>query len=375
MTDKEKIKKLQKTLRELKKETKKKLENAEETNQFLESVVQGYENTLNLGDSERLFQESMLKAYEKTVDLGKQELISAYDTISAFERIGELSRDELMEMRSEVERLKTGNISLGREIGVILNEDSDNEDKILQEFEAIHKRSGDDFYIDLFKILVNLTFTREKAEFYWNEILKHMNSLNIKVGRKIGFRVSLLDYFININKFLRNPKIIELRFYERTMKYALIDELTGVYNRKYLDICLSSELNRSKRYNEVLTVLLLDIDNFKKFNDTYGHMEADKILEKMGKILKKSCREEDTICRYGGEEFIVICPETNSKGVVVIAERIREFLKEEGNSITVSGGVASYPLDAETEHELLKRADKAMYTSKFNGKNCITIYG
>ncbi|MCK5268284.1 MAG: hypothetical protein KAR07_08955, partial [Spirochaetes bacterium] len=84
MTDKEKITKLQKTLRELKKETRKKLEDAEETNQFLESVVQGYENTLNLGDSERLFQESMLKAYEKTVDLGKQELLDAYDTISAF---------------------------------------------------------------------------------------------------------------------------------------------------------------------------------------------------------------------------------------------------------------------------------------------------
>jgi two-component system, cell cycle response regulator len=156
-----------------------------------------------------------------------------------------------------------------------------------------------------------------------------------------------------------------------------IDELTGLYNYRYLDVVLERELKRAERYDSTLSVLFLDIDFFKMVNDMFGHLIGSKVLREMGALVRKSVRDVDAVIRYGGDEFTVVLVETGVEGAAVVAERIRQsiaaytFGKDEGLDIklTVSLGYACAPLDASTKAELLELADQAMYRGKAGGKN------
>ncbi|MCP3869655.1 MAG: GGDEF domain-containing protein, partial [Gammaproteobacteria bacterium] len=123
--------------------------------------------------------------------------------------------------------------------------------------------------------------------------------------------------------------------------------------------------------------LMIDLDDFKKINDTRGHLFGDDVLKRLATILASISREEDVPCRYGGEEFIVVLPETNASGALRFAERLRSemrgdvFFRE--NKISYSGGVASYPTNGATVESLLNNADKALYEAKFSGKDCYKV--
>jgi two-component system cell cycle response regulator len=149
---------------------------------------------------------------------------------------------------------------------------------------------------------------------------------------------------------------------------AVRDGLTGLFNRRYFNELINIESNRLKRYPSVLSLLMLDIDNFKNYNDTQGHLAGDELLKGFGKLLKSSARASDIICRYGGEEFVIMLPQTDKKGAQIIAERLRVqvglYLPT-----TVSIGVASYPDDAIELIKLVDKADGALYQAKKTGKN------
>ena len=149
---------------------------------------------------------------------------------------------------------------------------------------------------------------------------------------------------------------------------AVRDGLTGLFNRRYFNELLGIESNRLKRYPSVLSLLMLDIDNFKNYNDTQGHLAGDELLRGFGKLLKSSARASDIMCRYGGEEFVIMLPQTDKKGAQIIAERLRVqvglYLPT-----TVSIGVASYPDDAIELIKLVDKADGALYQAKKTGKN------
>jgi diguanylate cyclase (GGDEF)-like protein len=126
---------------------------------------------------------------------------------------------------------------------------------------------------------------------------------------------------------------------------------------------------------------MMDIDNFKSFNDTYGHQLGDKVLKDVASAVKKTSRTEDIAARYGGEEFVIILPETDSRQAMIIAERIRASVAEieipHGNQklhVTISLGVAAFPLHASEKETLIHSADAALYTSKHRGKNCVTLF-
>lgn len=161
---------------------------------------------------------------------------------------------------------------------------------------------------------------------------------------------------------------------------AVTDGLTKLFIHRYFQQKLQSELRRSERYNHPTSVIITDIDFFKKFNDTYGHQVGDFVLEETARVFKRSVREVDIACRYGGEEFAVVLPETDSEGALLMAERIREdiekhdFKDENGKTykVTISVGVATYPDNAKDNTSLVKAADKALYESKENGRNCVT---
>ena len=171
--------------------------------------------------------------------------------------------------------------------------------------------------------------------------------------------------------------------YARAKNLVNIDDLTGLYNYRYLDLTLGREIKRAERYGSHVSVLFMDLDNFKVVNDTHGHLVGSRLLSEVGSLLKQSVREEDTVIRYGGDEYTVILVETDAAGAENVAERIRKsieghlFLDDEGLKIrvTASLGCACYPEDASTRTELMELADQAMYRGKANGKNLVYHIG
>jgi len=169
--------------------------------------------------------------------------------------------------------------------------------------------------------------------------------------------------------------------YEYVKKTAITDGLTGVFNHRYFYERFKRELDWSKHHELPVSLLMIDIDNFKKYNDTYGHVAGDKLLKIIADILRFCTRDEDIIARYGGEEFAVLLMGVGKKVACKIAERIRESIDSESyldpnenyGPVTVSIGVSSCPEDAKTVAELVNLADKALYISKKNGKNQVSF--
>lgn len=250
------------------------------------------------------------------------------------------------------------------------------EEALLEEFER--KRSqGDPLYSSLLYLLTHLNFTERQAARHWKKVLAHRDALKAAVGRDPGLRVAILDYFVNVSRELRNPKVIELAIYERTERSAVTDGLTGLYNHAFFLQALRQEVLRSKRHGLRAALLLLDLDNFKRVNDERGHVEGDRVLMKAAAVVREGVREIDVAARYGGEEFAVLLPDTSRLGAFVVAERIRRRIEERfarGRSeVTVSGGIAVFPDDASTPADLIVQADAGLYGAKAAGKNRILL--
>ncbi len=162
------------------------------------------------------------------------------------------------------------------------------------------------------------------------------------------------------------------------------DGLTELYNHRFFQQLLDTEVSRAERYQRVVSLLMIDIDDFKQFNDSHGHPAGDVLLRTLARLLKRSSRNCDFVARYGGEEFAVIVPEVRTDSASRMSERLRrlvaetEFEGEEampGGRLTISIGVATYPTQAENKTELLEHADQALYRAKSAGKNCVAVFG
>ncbi len=172
------------------------------------------------------------------------------------------------------------------------------------------------------------------------------------------------------------------QLYEMVVHKSHTDSLTNLWNHGFFQHTLALELAKTRETNSALSLLIIDIDNFKQINDTYGHQNGDIILLELATILKDSSRDVDYVCRYGGEEFSMILTQTAREQAFLIAERIREriahhqFPKQplfHNLTVTVSIGLATFPTDAQSQIELIARADKAMYIAKFAGKNRTSV--
>ena len=165
---------------------------------------------------------------------------------------------------------------------------------------------------------------------------------------------------------------------QKFRELSITDDLTRLYNSRHFFYQINKEIERTNRYEHPLSLLMLDLDNFKKYNDTFGHIAGDEVLEKAGGILRDSLRKTDTAYRYGGEEFVILLPETKGEEALHFAERIRQAFESQDLTtpekqnilVTVSIGVAQYEIGEEI-NTLIKRADKNMYTAKNKGKNRI----
>jgi diguanylate cyclase (GGDEF)-like protein len=155
---------------------------------------------------------------------------------------------------------------------------------------------------------------------------------------------------------------------EYLVDLAVRDGLTGLFNRRYFNELINLEVNRIKRSPASLSLLMLDIDNFKNYNDEQGHPAGDVLLKGIAKVFKSTVRAVDSVCRYGGEEFIIILSQTDKKGAQIIAERIRVQVSLYLPT-TVSIGIATLPDDAQEIEQLIEKADSALYQAKKSGKN------
>ncbi len=169
--------------------------------------------------------------------------------------------------------------------------------------------------------------------------------------------------------------------YERVQKLSITDGLTKLYSHRYFKQRLEEELVLAGRYDSPLSLLILDIDHFKRYNDTYGHVAGDHVLMQVANILKEQADVTHLVARYGGEEMVVIAPETTKEKALELAERIRVKIKAfvfavgaETTGVTVSVGVATFPKDAETSTDLIGNADQALYAAKNKGRDQVIAY-
>jgi diguanylate cyclase (GGDEF)-like protein len=171
--------------------------------------------------------------------------------------------------------------------------------------------------------------------------------------------------------------------YERARRIAITDQLTGLYNFGYFLDRLKEERARAERYQRLLSLIIFDLDHFKVYNDTHGHPAGNEVLRIIARILHEHSREGDIVARYGGEELVIVLPETTRREATEVAERIRrmveatsfrEMQSQPEGCITLSAGVATYPVDAADEEELVQRADQSLYQAKHDGRNRVVSY-
>ncbi|WP_165916401.1 GGDEF domain-containing protein [Marinisporobacter balticus] len=204
----------------------------------------------------------------------------------------------------------------------------------------------------------------------------------------IAWIASFINYYKYVKEFI-NQKIIETnnqelkakteqiqKMNEKLTEFSIKDGLTNIYNRRKLNEVLKYEYNRAKNDNKGLSVMLLDLDRFKSVNDTYGHNVGDKVLIEIADLLKRNVRNRDTVGRWGGEEFLIICPETNINQALDLSEKLRKRIEkhkfQEINCRTSSFGVSIYKKGDAIE-DIIKRADEGLYKAKENGRNRVEI--
>lgn len=280
------------------------------------------------------------------------------------------------------------------------------QDKYLESPETLQKiisqlsASGDSLYSELLYYLTYRRFSAQQAESIWRAIMKHKSRMAEALGRKVSFRVAALDYLSTKNVMLRHVRLISKPEFESILSYVNVDEVTGVYSRRYFNEVLAQEVHRARRYGSQLSLLILDIDDFKQFNDTYGHPVGDAILRKVGRLLKDNTRQPDAVCRYGGDEFAILLPETSGGKAAALAERIRRAPKrlklgpeprertwpsvvgeakeeppDERATLTFSLGGATFPTDCADGEELVALADQLCLDAKRKGKDRILMSG
>jgi len=255
------------------------------------------------------------------------------------------------------------------------------DDDFINELNTLAQENGEDTYQVIIQTLTSLALESEEARKCWFEIIAHRKDISHILDRKISLLTTISDYFNSLETSLKNHKIVDIDVYEKIKKESTHDSLTGLFNKSYLLEALTQHISLAKRHNTDLSVLFLDIDNFKEINDTFGHHTGDIVLKNVAHTISRGMRASDIIARFGGDEFVILMPNTYKTNALLLSERLRKAVKQKTitikgitRKITVSGGVASFPIDARKAENLLNLADSALYRAKGAGKNYISLF-
>ena len=255
-------------------------------------------------------------------------------------------------------------------------------DPLMAALRELEEQEGPVVYVELLYLLTHMRFEAEEAQKHWRAVIRHRQELEDAVGYEMDLSVALVSYFVHVSGKLKNPKVIELKLFEETRASAYKDELTGLHNFRFFQEFLRWEVGRCERSGGEFSIAMGDLDNFKSYNDRFGHDAGNEALQAVGKALQEAGRDQDVVVRYGGEEFVLIMPETSKEDAGRVADRVCRTVAElelspsdSKNGVTISVGVASYPADAGASADLVRCADRAMYTAKAKGKNQAQLYG
>ena len=258
-----------------------------------------------------------------------------------------------------------------------LNQEEDDERLILA-LNSIAEQFGTDAYRVILHVLTHLDLDLQTAEGSWKEIIALHKDMSKALGRAVSLRTAICDYFCTVHKSLKNPKVVEIHVFERTLKNSKYDSLTNMLNRQALDDLLNNELHRAKRHQLDLSIIFFDLDNFKSVNDVHGHLAGDEALRRVGGTILQEKRLEDIAGRYGGEELVLVLPETNKRNAAIIGERIRASVEnmaftweDKEIKLTMSGGIGAFSNETPDVLTLIGQADAAVYKAKEQGKNRI----
>jgi len=241
-------------------------------------------------------------------------------------------------------------------------------------------------YRDATNIQAEITVPDETPRHFDLRIESLLNRRGAPSGRLIVIREITLQkqaeaVILQSNERLQTQLTEIEALHAQLREQALHDPLTGLFNRRHLDDSLKREVHQAGRHGRLLSVMMLEIDSFKTYNDTFGHEAGDEVLRKVAELIQKSTRTGDIACRYGGDEFILIMPDTNLEAAQQCAERLRTDaeglnIQYQGltlPNVTFSIGLAVYPQHAASETLLLQATDKAMYQAKYMGKNQVVV--
>ncbi|MCP4221155.1 MAG: GGDEF domain-containing protein [bacterium] len=208
-----------------------------------------------------------------------------------------------------------------------------------------------------------------------------------KLAGMLAFNVILFfSYFISayLSRNLKENEEKIDRLLTKFREQSVTDRLTGLYNQMHFFFLINLQVDKAKRYGTPFGLLIFDVDNFKNYNDNNGHIAGSEALRRVGDIMRLSFRSSDMLCKYGGDEFVIILPNSDRVGTFLAAERLREMMETEKfegghlqpmKRVTVSLGLASFPEHGQTAKEILDKADKALYYAKETGRNRTVIYG
>lgn len=234
---------------------------------------------------------------------------------------------------------------------------------------------GNRFYSDILYSITHQHFEADIARELWENIVRHKYEMSGALKRNIRIVVAALDYLSNITGDINATTLISENHIAGIVDVSLRDGLTGLFSHAFFYRRTDFEIRRSVRYGDPVSLLMLDIDDFKELNDRYGHQQGDKILASIGAAIEAETRDTDICCRYGGEEFAVLLPSTNRIEALSLAERLRAAIENKQpyeRRVTVSIGVAISTASAKhTTQSLVKKADDALYQAKSRGKNCV----
>jgi diguanylate cyclase (GGDEF)-like protein len=236
--------------------------------------------------------------------------------------------------------------------------------------------------IDLFSMkIIDKPVTKIIPAKTWGKIypvlLKSHKIENIRFKKRDNI-YELTGFFIKTDNVLEKGRIqLIIKDITEDIKLSIIDSLTCLYNRRFINEVLMKETERSSRLNKKFSLVMFDLDDFKKVNDLYGHFAGDNVLKSIAKLTDKGIRKADIAGRYGGEEFVIIMPETDKKTAYRVTERLRTKIgnkeimtpKKKKITITASFGIASYPEDGTSPEDLLLMSDERLYKAKKEGKN------
>lgn len=235
---------------------------------------------------------------------------------------------------------------------------------------------GEHYYPDILYAITHQHFSPSVAEQLWQDILRHKYELSEKLERNVRITVAALDYLSNVRSELAASTLISESHFINLANLSMRDGLTGLFNHTSCIELVKMEFELFRRYGSIFSLVVLDIDDFKRINDEYGHPHGDRVLVEVSNVLMREIRDSDLCCRYGGEEFVVIMPLTGGREACEIAERLRKAIVDiqpSGCGVTASFGVATSLEGVHSHFDLIKEADEALYRAKKAGKNRVEV--